>query len=675
MLKQNGARAGVTHVSVFLFLSALVFGILAHYQFTAARNEQRAALLAGIAGIQWIVGLSQRDIRQWLMCLGRDANELEAFTWSRGRRLWTIVGVLWMGLTFWLSWDAMFTCELMVCWVLGIIYWWMLLSEHGQRAVRLPCLTIALNAELLLFAASLGVGAFFLYYRLDEAPAGMIADHAEKIFDLIRIEQGSYPIYFGANSGREPFHFYASYIAVQFFGYSFLSLKHVSALTALLTLPALYYLGRQVDGRLTGLLAMALGAVSIWFMIMGRSGFRAFSAAFAAAILLGAFWQALHSGKRRDFLLAGLVLGLGMYGYTSFRIAPLVIAGGLALRLMLLDTREQRRRLLWNFLALTGLALMVYIPLLAYWARFPGIYWYRSQQMVGSNMGDNLRLYVEGLVKSLTMINVTTDPVGLNVVPGWGAVGPVVGALWLVGLVLWLWRMVQNRRVIEFLLPLAFLIFMLPSAMAISAPNEMPSARRALDAFPVVMVLGAVSLSSVLRLLYSLKPGWIWRPLSMVFCAGVLYTHASVNWDAYFNLFTAINNFSTQGQIEVTNVIKHFERMGGSRWDAYIIFEGDYIWIDPRMVAMGLNEATTWDNVVVDNSGRDICGLGRRSEGRPVMYIYSLFAEKIEQGLKLCFPDHVRYIYHDQVDGEMFRVFIVPGESEEQDYDWGIAFQ
>lgn len=665
MPKRTYSSAGMTHVTVFLCASALIFGLLAHYQYTIAQNDERALIVAVIAVMQWLVALSQPDTRQYLKATGHIIGDPEGFGWSKGRRWAVTVGLLWLVLIFWLSWDAVFDRELVICWITGMIYWWFQLSESGQRRLHIPTVAIPINIEFLLFVAIMLVGAFSLYYRLETAPAGMTADHAEKIFDLVRIDQGSYPVYFGANSGREPIHFYASYGAAQLLDYSFLSLKHVSALTALLVLPALYYLGRQVDGQLTGLLAMALGAVSVWHMIMGRSGFRAYTAALAAAILLGILWQALHSGKRRDFLLTGLVLGFGQYGYTAFRIAPLLIVAGFGLH-WIASNRGQQRRLMLNLAALLGMAAVAYVPMFAYWLRYPHIYWYRSQQMVGNGWAENIRLYVEGLLQSFGLFNFVTDPVAINIIPGWGTLGPVVGALWLMGLAVWLWRVIQNRKPLDALLLFALFIFVLPSAMAISAPNEMPSARRAVTAFPVVMSIGAIGLAFVLRLLYTLRPYWILRPLAILLCGAVLYVHTSLNWEAYFNEFTPLNNFSANGQFEVANQIRHFERMGGSRWDAYLLYSADSIWVDPRIVAIWLGEPLIWENVLVDDGGSDVCGVGRRSDGKPIMYIVSLYSDDLLRRLSLCFPRHTMFTYHDQVGGEMFNVFIVPGDQNNE---------
>jgi len=646
-------------ITIVLSISAICFAIAAQYLYTVQnRQDSLVWVLAGLSGLQWLAVLFQKEVRYGLARAGQVENPLDDFDWSPGRRLLIGGGLLWMGLVFWLSWDAVFDPALIICWAAGIGYWWLILSEAGHREIKFPRNTIPINAELIAFLLILLIGAFSLYFRLDDAPHGMIPDHAEKIFDLVRIEKGYLPTYFGAHSGREPLHFYLTYTFSGLFGYSFLSLKLASSLIALLMLPALYWLGRQIDGRLTGLLAMALGSVSVWQLIMGRSGFRAGEAALAATLLLAAFWGALRSGKRGDFLLTGLILGIGLYTYTGFRIAPLLVLVGFGLR-WLMTERTSRQRLIFNLGALVALSLMVYLPLLAYWVRYPNVYWYRSQQMVGLHWTENLRRFGDALLSSLGLFNVTSDSVMLNVVPYRPAVGVVSGALLLLGLAFWLWRVMQNRRFTELLLPLALFIFVLPSALAISTPLELPSARRATVAFPVVMVLGAVSLSLPLRAISAFRPRWMFQSAALISVLALLTFHTLQDWDAYFNVYTPYNNNAILGPPAIAEQIIQFEHLGGSRWNAFVLFSGDDVWIDSRLVAIWLGEPTRWLDTtnVIFMTDRAVCQ-PILDDGTPFMIFLQVNYTQELEALQGCFPDHVWYSYYENGQ-ELFKVFYV----------------
>jgi hypothetical protein len=656
---ENHPTSKLSHNSAALFLSGAIFAIGAQYEHIIVEDIRLALILTGVAAVQWLVALWQSDTRQWLANTSHRFGEMPDFQWSRGRNIAIGIGILWMALTFWVAWSDNINFWLLLLWIGGGVYWWMVLSESGERRISLPHLTIPVNRETLCFIGVLAIGAFFLFYRLNSAPAGMIADHVEKIIDLTKMEQGYSPIYFGANSGREPFHFYAAFALVDRFGFSYLTLKIVSALTAMLVLPGLYWLGKTIDGRLTGLLAMALGAVSVWQMINGRSGFRAGSASLAATIFLAAFWQALRSGKRRDYLLAGILFGLGQYTYTAFRIMPLVVIAGFLLMWMQ-TAREDRKRLVLNFAALIAIAAMMYTPLFSYWIHYPHVYWFRTQSLIGDNV-NNLSALLDGLYQSLALFTFTTDPVGINVIPNRPALGPVAGALLLLGLVLWVWRVYLNRTWMEALLPVIFFIFILPSALGFSSPNEMPSARRSVVAFPVVIVIGAIALSFILRGLYNLRPLILNRNIAIIVGALILYTHARLNWDAYFDKFTPLNNSRSAAQIIVSDQIRAFVRQGGDPHNAFILFEPDYVWVDPRMVAIWLDQPFRLEDNVITNYNPNTCPLSAPPDAR-FMIALSINQVPTLEKLRDCFSEHEIFTYYgDEKLGGEFRVFYAPG--------------
>ena len=108
-----------------------------------------------------------------------------------------------------------------------------------------------------------------------------------------------------------------------------------SALIGIFAIPAIYALARVWFGTSVALSATFLLAVSRWYLIASRGGFRySFSPVMAA--LTGLFLlRALRYRRRNDFLLLGFVLGVGMYTYTAFRVIPLAVVACLWIELML----------------------------------------------------------------------------------------------------------------------------------------------------------------------------------------------------------------------------------------------------------------------------------------------------------------------------------------------------
>jgi hypothetical protein len=124
-------------------------------------------------------------------------------------------------------------------------------------------------------------------------------------------------------------------------------LRGVAIVVGTLTLLALYLFARGRFGWRVALLATLLLAVSPWHLLYSRVGFRAILAPLFAIITVGLFLRALDTGRLRDHLGWGMVLGLGFWTYTSFRVVPLAIIAFLLLRRVLKagrPTREIERR-------------------------------------------------------------------------------------------------------------------------------------------------------------------------------------------------------------------------------------------------------------------------------------------------------------------------------------------
>jgi len=648
-------------LTVSLILSVIGFGLLANHSFIIARNNDLALLYGAVAAVQMMILLTQADLQQMLARSGINPLPLSGFRQSRRRQLGIVVGLLWMALTHRLAWGGEFTVGLLIVWLTGITWWWQLLQEERRRYKFLP-FTISVNTHILLILAMMLIGTGILLYQIDDIPRGMTPDHAEKVFDLVRLEDGLTSTYFGANSGREPLHFYLAYAISQFSGYNFLGLKLASVLYGILMLPTLYILGRQVNGKLTGLLTMAIGALSVWQIVHARSGFRAWSAAVMAALLVLALWRAIHSGKRIDFLWAGAALGVGQYTYTAFRMMPLLVVIALGLRYLV--DRRSWRKLLVNALTTFAIAAMIFMPLLSYWMHFPSAFWRRSTNMIGADFAESLRLVINGLYESIMVFNFTTDPVQLNVIPDWPALGPTAGALFLMGFVYWLWRIVQNRRWLELLLPSALFVAILPSALGISSPNEMPSTRRAVIAFPLVMLFAGIFLSLAAREVAQLRPRWLLRPVTFIACSSILYLQIAVNWTAYSGDYFNRHSPSTEAQIQVANEIEHFLHLGGTIDRAFLVFDKRFVWVNARIIAIRLGE-TTWHNVILTDEEEPsyyLCNPPSEDEQQPLLFLYAvgMTEEYIEAQLKDCYPEHTLYSYSSDIAGRMFNVFYVP---------------
>jgi hypothetical protein len=523
--------------------------------------------------------------------------------------------------TFYAAWDNHFSLALLFCWAGTLACWGAWLFEGKLRLPAAP--RRLLNREVWPVLALLLLGGFALFYRLDDLPREMISDHVEYALDGVRVQEGARDIYFENNSGREPLFIYLiTLVSNATGGISYLSLKLVSAAAAWLMLPALYLLGRQANGHLTGLFTLGIGAFSTWTLVMGRLGFRVMFAALAVAWLLVALIHAARSRRRNDFLLAGAVLGLGLYGYSSFRIAPLLVLVWAALGWW--RARGERRRWFFNTAALFIVTLAIFLPLLAYWAHFPDHYWGRTNDLVGSVQSGFASGFLHDFATTLLMFIQGGDPVSMNTVyPGAPVLTPLVGGLFLLGIALTLWR--ARREWLPRFLLLALLLTVLPSALATGRPNETPSARRAITALPVVMLLAGSGLAAVARRV----PG---RPLAAYGVgAAALLLIGVTDFSVYANGYP--QSYNPPPQREIAGAIRQFEANGGQLRDVYLVYGVQGGWLDPRAIALWLGEPH-WNNVIyrVDMTN---CFPG---SSRPLMVIMDADDTDSLYRLGKCFP-------------------------------------
>jgi len=209
--------------------------------------------------------------------------------------------------------------------------------------------------------------------------------------------------------------------------------------------------------------------------------------------------RALRTEKRRDFALAGLCLGVGMYTYNSFMIVPVLVV------LVLLAAAFTRRRFdlranLANIAVLALVAAYVFIPLGRYIYEDPARYVYRAATRITAAErplpGDVAKTLLDNAGKVAAMFNYRGDALFMNNVPLHRELGFLAAVLFVLGLayLVWRWRMGYNATVL-----LAFGIMLLPTVLSVAFPGEVPNVGRAIGALPSTLLFAAVALSLIVQ--------------------------------------------------------------------------------------------------------------------------------------------------------------------------------
>ena len=275
-------------------------------------------------------------VKEWVLCdLPEIISEGGSHPFRRGMFL---LAILMMVIAFLLLGGNQFNIINLVLWLLAIFYTVLTFSEFKPRInfrqrlaqafsrIRFPW-KIQVNGFTFLFIVVILISVFFRIYHLNQVPAEMISDHAEKLLDTGDVLNGQYSIFFPRNTGREAFQLYWTALMSVIFGtgLTFTSLKIGTAIAGLFTLPFIYLLGKEMGSKWGGLAGMLFGGVAYWPNVITRIGLRfTYYAAFTAPALYF-FLRGLRRSNRNDIIWAGIFLGIGLHGYTPMRIVPFLI--------------------------------------------------------------------------------------------------------------------------------------------------------------------------------------------------------------------------------------------------------------------------------------------------------------------------------------------------------------
>lgn len=533
--------------------------------------------------------------------------------------------------TFTGFWSWMFSIALITA-ALAPEGWTLANGWRGLRE-RVSRIRLRNNATFFALVAIIALGAVFRFSDLAGVPPEMTSDHVEKILDAQRVVEGTYNVFFANNGGREPFQMYAMALLSQVpgLGMNFETLKVLAILEGLLTLPVLWLLGREIVGEhdrrlgnVVGLVLAALVAASYWHTAITRLSLRIVLTPLVASLLLIYLSRAMRHNRRGDFIVAGLILGFGLYTYQAVRMLPVVVVIGVGLAI-LFHARSLRDRAYYaiHLGVLVLVAFTVFVPLMRYWDQYPESFWMRTS---GRLLGDdviqeedaagniilrnatiedrleafdrNLPVLGNNMRSALLMYNWKGDVAWINGAPNYPAMDVFTGALLIIGLAAWAVLMVRTRDVVLVLVPLMLLVMLLPSALSIAYPIENPSATRTSGSLPsaylmaaLPLALLAVEMRRVLPRQMALAPV---IPVALV--AAIVLGAYVANSNLYFGRYRESYELSSLPYSEPGRILRGFALSDGSYGNAFVIAYP--YWWDHRAVGME-GGILDWPNGIV----------------------------------------------------------------------------
>jgi len=505
-----------------------------------------------------------------------------------------------------------------------------------------------------LVLALFSITVFFRLTQLDAVPVEPFSDHAEKILDVYEITQGKPMVFFERNTGREAFQMYWTLFVLNIFntGFTFYSLKLGTVILGILTIPFIYMLGKEVGNERVALFALFLFGVASWPNIISRIGLRfPLYPLFAAPTLLFLL-RGLRTHNRNDFILAGIFLGLGLHGYSPFRIVPILVVIAFGIYYLHASSKEDRQQAIFWLLLIVIVSVFVFSPLLRYWVGHPEQFGYRAFTRLSSVEtplpGPAWQIFLSNMYKGLLMFNWDDGEIQTHSVLHRPALDLFTAALFLLGVFFLIVRYIRQRDWRDMFLLVSIPVLILPSVLSLAFPNENPAMNRAGGASVVVFVIGALALDGLVSSFGSEMK----RKVIAYSMVGILFLGiAGSNYDLVFNQFGPAFAAVNWNSSEMGKVIKDFENKHGQT-DTVWIVPYPY-WVDTRLpgswAGIPNRDFAMWQDRLADSLAYPA----------PKLFIYWNADTETERILKELYPDGQVNRYTSAFPGKDFFIFLV----------------
>ena len=638
-----------------LILLPLLLAITAQI-FGEPENRSLALLIffyiAAIACLLMLIFLKDWKISPLLEDVG-EAGEITVRWFQLG------LGTVFSALAFLFFLGNLFNVINTTLWIIGfVLVWWSIwVPENWWDKIKNSVkgfFDVGFQISLwgILVLGVFAVAGFYRFYRLGQVPPEMFSDHAEKLIDITDVLKGNFFIFFPRNTGREAFQMYLTASVAKIFGtgVSFLSLKLGTCLAGLFTLPFMYLLGKEIKNKEVGLLAMFFAGIAYWPNVISRVALRfTLYPAFAAPALFFLV-RGLKRKRWNDFLLAGIALGFGLHGYSTFRIFPLVVIATLLIYFLHSNSKFNRRQAIIALVLIGLISLIIFLPLMRFALNNLDSFTYRmrsrltavEQPLSGSFLG----IFFSNLWKSLIMFQWNNGQIWVHSIPKRPALGLFSAALFSLGIVLVIVRYFKHKNWIDLVILLWIPLLMLPSILSIAFPDENPSLNRSGGAIiPVFLVIGFAveNLWENLKSRYPNQWGkWISLTAVLLLAWGSLVINANLVFDEYYAQFKK-HAWNTS---EIGQVIQDFSTMIGDEDHVWVIPYPH--WVDTRLV--GIQAVGQVRDYALGQSNIPQT-LGAST---PKLYIYKPDDHETEQILEELYPHGVIKPYQSEVEGRDF---------------------
>ncbi|MSP11565.1 MAG: phospholipid carrier-dependent glycosyltransferase [Chloroflexi bacterium] len=374
---------------------------------------------------------------------------------------------------------------------------------------KLTLAGIEIHPDYVVWGLTL-LGLVLRLYHLDSLPFGTWFDEAQNALVALQMlgDPGFRPVYLAQLTQQPTLFLYPTALMLKLFGDTTWSVRLVAALAGAATVPAMYFLGKELFGRRFGLLAAFFLAISSWHITFSRLAFNAIWSPLWNVLTMALLFRALRTGRLRDYALAGISLGLSVNFYYTSRLLPFVIILFLLHQIIQRGPMWLLRRWRGGLVFAAGLLLAV-APLAQFAVTRPNEFFNRLEQtsvFKWTAEAGNYQPLIDNVEKHLGMFTLQGDPNGRHNLPNTPMLDPIMAGLFVVGVVYSLWNM-RDRR---YAFIISWAVVMLAGGV-FSVPFEAPQGLRTLDEVIATCLLAAIPIAILWREGESLGHSFSWR--------------------------------------------------------------------------------------------------------------------------------------------------------------------
>ncbi|OGO18612.1 MAG: hypothetical protein A2Z14_12165 [Chloroflexi bacterium RBG_16_48_8] len=445
----------------------------------------------------------------------------------------------------------------LTAWIVSILF---LLSSHRDHLKRTRLEGWSRGDTRIILA--LTIFAFLLRgILLDQIPWVLTGDEGSAGLSAVEFVDGRRNNIFGTSWFSFPAMFFAVLsLSIRSFGQTIFALRLPSMIAGALTIPAMYFFARIAFDRKIAFMASAFMATFHFHIHFSRIGLNniwdgLFITLFFSFLWWG--WKSEHpkkDGSSALFLLAGLILGLGQYFYTSMRVVFAML--GLWITILAIQDWPAFRKRIPGLVSLSFGVIVVIIPLAAYYLKYPDQFTapFNRVSILGPWLEQEIAYTGDSALAILTsqfkLAALAFTHVNLRhwYMPNHPMLLLIPSVLFLLGIVLLLLRMKDARY--------HWLVLWIISAITISALSEStPASQRLTFVAPAISLVIVLPLRAMIVWLRDLLP--LRRLLPILIPGFLLFLAMGYDLYFYFVDYSGNNQFS-DNNTETANAIADY---------------------------------------------------------------------------------------------------------------------